>query len=103
MEESKYIFIYPTVEIRINLTELFDGVYTYIVNGIKYGELDKTYFTKSRIHVIINTFCYDIIYRYIEDKINKDIDEVELFDLQNELVDRLIPHLDELLKLCNKK
>ena len=103
MEESKYIFIYPTVEIRINLTDLFKNVCDEIHSGILEGELDEDDFDEDVIDDIIENYCYDTIYEFTEMEVDGTIDDLDLEDVQKELLCMLKPHIDELLKLCNKK
>ena len=102
MEESKYIFIYPTVEIRINLTDLFKNVCDEIHSGILEGELDEDDFDEDVIDDIIEDYCYDTIYEFIEREVKNTVDDLDLEDIQKELIKMLVTNVDEFKKLCKK-
>ena len=100
MKETNYIFIYPTIEVRINLTYLFEEVCDQIRLGISKNELDEDDF--DEIDYIIENYCYDTICNFIESEIDETIEDLELEDVCNELVKMFIANIDEFKELCKK-
>ena len=102
MKETKYIFIYPTIEVRINLTYLFEKVCDTIRLGINEGELDEENFDDDEIDDVIEDYCYDTIYDFVESEIEGTIDELELGGVHRELSKMIATNVDEFKKFCKK-
>ena len=102
MKETKYIFIYPTIEVKINLTYLFEEVCDQIRLGISKNELDEDDFDEDVIDDIIENYCYDTIDDFIKDEINETVDELELEEVHRELLRMIATKVDEFKQLCKK-
>lgn len=102
MEELKYIFVYPVIEVRINLTYLFEEVCDKIRLGINEGELDEENFDDYEIDDVIENYCYDTIYDFVESEVEGTIDELELGGVHRELSKMIVTKVDEFKQLCKK-
>ena len=102
MEELKYIFVYPVIEVRINLTYIFEEVCNMIQFGIENEELNEKNFDDDEIDEVIENYCYDTIYDFIESEINETVYELVLEGVHRELSRMIATKVDEFKQLCKK-